>query len=168
MEYTTTLANGTDVTVYGTIEQIIAQLQVVNPAVLLSPDPVPDSHFRASDAGRDRPAYEYAFDPVAIECPSPLSEADVPEIKKGITYLRKLKGVITMRDQAVCSRVSCAWDSAILVCGHPNGDDVKIREWGVVADAAELVLQKCHAHRKVSGQVRDRGHMWYSVGHLKC
>ncbi|KAL2688959.1 hypothetical protein Neosp_003009 [[Neocosmospora] mangrovei] len=63
-------------------------------------------------------------------------------IRKGIEYLRKVKGK-PVNDPGKCGRVSCSENSGIYWCNSASGKKT-LNSFGSVADGAQAVHNKCY------------------------
>ncbi|KAM6536093.1 Hypothetical protein NCS54_00473500 [Fusarium falciforme] len=62
-------------------------------------------------------------------------------IRKGIEYLRKVKGK-PVNDPGKCGRVSCSYNSGIYWCNTSSGKKT-LNSFGSIADGAQAVHDKC-------------------------
>ncbi|KAK0747638.1 hypothetical protein B0T21DRAFT_354791, partial [Apiosordaria backusii] len=78
--------------------------------------------------------------------------AEITNIRKGADYLYHLPDKARIGPGPNhCDRVSCSWNSGIFLCN--NNPSTKEMEWKQIADAAELLLDKCGDDGVVKGQV---------------
>ncbi|KAK1829440.1 hypothetical protein QBC39DRAFT_287346 [Podospora conica] len=98
----------------GTVQEVIAQAQAINP--------------------------DFALQEVKF-CNN-FGGAGVDYIREGTRYLKRLSGQANMRaGPRVCSRVSCSYDSAIYLCNDNNG--AKSVTWDGVANSAYHITEIC-------------------------
>lgn len=104
-------------TLNGTVQEVIAQAQAINPGFALQevgPKPAPEAAKlrRGGSLSRRGPLSRRGVD----FCLN-FGNADVDAILEGVDYLHRLGGSANMRaGPRVCSRVSCSWNSAIYLC----------------------------------------------------
>ncbi|KAK0659443.1 hypothetical protein QBC41DRAFT_287152 [Cercophora samala] len=131
---------GATVTVTGTIEEAIAQMDASYPGwnetfqAHLPPPPTVDSNVVTLAALEDPESY--------ICKVNQWKEAGQLSILRGIEYLRSLTGSAKNGPgPGECGRVSCSWTSAIWWCN--DNDTEKEVGWNDIADGALYILQKC-------------------------
>lgn len=104
-------------TLNGTVQEVIAQAQAINPGFALQevgPKPAPEAVKlrRGGSLSRRGPLSRRG-----VEFCLNFGNADVDAILEGVDYLHRLGGSANMRaGPRVCSRVSCSWNSAIYLC----------------------------------------------------
>ncbi|KAK2608901.1 hypothetical protein QQS21_002614 [Conoideocrella luteorostrata] len=70
--------------------------------------------------------------------------ARMDAVMNGIDHLRSVSGKPGSRaGPKMCGRVSCSYDSAIWWC-NDNEHEIELRSYGLIADAAEAIRQKCY------------------------
>ncbi|KAK4197250.1 hypothetical protein QBC40DRAFT_181512 [Triangularia verruculosa] len=147
---------GATVTVTGTIEEAIAQMEASYPGwnatfqAQLPPIPADDGDGASlvSTAGLE--------DPAKYDCNVDYKKATTLTIVWGINYLRGVPGTAKNGPGPNnCGRVSCSWNSAIYWCN--DNDDDKELQWNDIADAASATKNKCKYNR--GHDVKGRGSM---------
>ncbi|KAK3494250.1 uncharacterized protein B0T23DRAFT_104128 [Neurospora hispaniola] len=106
---------------------------------------------------RDQATYKGPYTYTTHYCGAPRSWATLSAIHDGVSYLYGLKGQPRLGANK-CSRVSCSWNSAIVVC-NDNNHDITLRSWGSVAEAASFVTSKCFKY--MGGQTRIGGQVYF-------
>ncbi|KAK1526597.1 hypothetical protein CPAR01_13125 [Colletotrichum paranaense] len=146
----------------GTVEQVLAELQVINSNYAEDFDldfelPSPAVHKRND------------FDSAAFACNVTKAMADQSIIAKGSKYLRGVKGKPHHPPGPnTCARVSCSWKSAIWWCNHAQTPR-ELDSFGVIADGTDHIIQVC----KINGEWID-GQTWHKdkwsviVGRADC
>ncbi|KAK4179556.1 hypothetical protein QBC36DRAFT_179820 [Triangularia setosa] len=149
--------SGATVTVTGTIQEAIAQMEASYPGwnatfqAHLPPPPTIGGFNSISAAALE--------DPESYICKvNQWKEAGQLSIVWGIEYLRGLTGSAKNGPgPGECGRVSCSWGSAIWWCN--DNDTEKEVEWSQIADGAVYISQKCSRDSQyVKGQAfyKDR------------
>ncbi|KAK4199942.1 hypothetical protein QBC40DRAFT_175094 [Triangularia verruculosa] len=153
------------VTVTGTVEDAIAQMEALYPGWNQTfqsqlPPLVGDP---GQDDGReeDTVLYSVAEKPESVLCDIEGRNANRYYIDAGIRYLRGLEGTTKPKNgpgPGNCGCVSCSWNAAIFWCNDSDSD--KEVTWGGIADGAQVVNDKCKFNPKnmyVRGQVSYKG-----------
>ncbi|KAM7215774.1 hypothetical protein V8F06_008884 [Rhypophila decipiens] len=133
--------NGTSVEISGTIQDVIAELDKINPNYL-------EQQFKA-DENDARLTITQKRDNRIIYNPRPHEwyPADPYEIKGGITYLHTIHGRPgSSARPGTCGRVSCSWNSAIWWC-NDNDKPMSLDSFGVIADCASEIVDICRQPR---------------------
>ncbi|KAK4174394.1 hypothetical protein QBC36DRAFT_357655 [Triangularia setosa] len=145
--------NGKKVTVNGTIQEAIAQMDAGYPGWHRT--------FEAqlhTDTNNSAPILAAAAEePESYDCDIDGDAASQYRIGQGITYLRGLSGTAKNGPgPGNCGRVSCAYNAAIYWCNE-NGFEKEV-QWGQIADGGEFVYHNCSTQDwqgvgKAKGQV---------------
>ncbi|KAK0658299.1 hypothetical protein QBC41DRAFT_308244 [Cercophora samala] len=143
------VSNGT-VTVTGTVEDAIAQMEVLYPGWNQTfqsrlPPPATDDE----DDTEDGMVYAAADELESFNCNIEGDKIGRSVILTGISYLRGLEGTTKPKNgpgPGNCGRVSCSWNGAIFWCNDNNVD--KEVTWGGIADGAQIVADKCRLNPK--------------------
>lgn len=107
LDWEVEVSPGKIATLNGTVQEVIAQAQAINPGFALQEiGPEPVKKRRRGPLSRREVKFCNNF-----------GAADVGAILEGVSYLRRLGGSANMKaGPRVCSRVSCSYDSAIYLC----------------------------------------------------
>ncbi|KAK3505401.1 hypothetical protein B0T13DRAFT_456302 [Neurospora crassa] len=108
-------------------------------------------------ADRDQATYRGPYTYTTHYCGAPRTWATLSAIHDGQSYLYGLKGQPRLGANK-CSRVSCSWNSAIVVC-NDNNHDITLRSWGSIAEAASFLTGKCFKY--MGGQTRIGGQVFF-------
>ncbi|KAF4780808.1 hypothetical protein HER10_EVM0002767 [Colletotrichum scovillei] len=146
----------------GTVEQVLAELQVINPNYAEDFDldfelPSPAVHKRND------------FDSAAFACNVTKAMADQSIIVKGSKYLRGVKGKpYHPPGPNTCARVSCSWKSAIWWCNHAQNSR-ELDSFGVIADGTDHIIQVCKTNGEwIDGQTWHKDKWSVIVGRADC
>ncbi|KAJ0323938.1 hypothetical protein COL5a_008054 [Colletotrichum fioriniae] len=146
----------------GTVEQVLAELQAINPnyAQDFNLDfelPSPAVHKRND------------FDSAAFACNVTKAMADQNIIVKGAKYLRGVKGKpYHPPGPKTCARVSCSWKSAIWWCNHAQTSR-ELDSYALIADGTDHIIQVCKTNGEwIDGQTWHKDNWSVVVGRDNC
>ncbi|KAL0474013.1 hypothetical protein QR685DRAFT_470459 [Neurospora intermedia] len=130
-----------------------------NTSSLETRNPVADPGYNGAEPDRngDKATYNGPYTYTTHYCGAPRTWATVSAIHDGESYLYGLQGQPRLAANK-CSRVSCSWNSAIVVC-NDNNHDITLRSWGSIAEAAYFLTGKCFKY--MGGQTRIGGQVFF-------
>ncbi|PVH88222.1 hypothetical protein DL98DRAFT_508926 [Cadophora sp. DSE1049] len=141
--------NGEQVTGHGSIEQIFAQQAAKNPNFVI-PEPI------AADKSELVPRYKTNTN--CIPVPHQNWKGTSPSfIRDGIKYLNGVTNFCTVWAKS-CSRVSCSYDSAIIVCNDSFVHHHHSCKY--IASYAQDILDKCSVYTREDKTWRVGGQEW--------
>ncbi|KAK4446609.1 hypothetical protein QBC34DRAFT_382959 [Podospora aff. communis PSN243] len=147
--------NGEYINVTGTVEEMIAHLNTINPDYEKNVLAAANMTQLAMGAGEHKKTGELEDGESWHTCFQQWPEAWAKRIYEGIVYLDGIEGVPTMdAGPGNCQRVSCSYDSAIYWC-NDNLVPLTLQAWRDVAWGAYIIYRQCRdaTRDKTSGQV---------------
>ncbi|KAK1832316.1 hypothetical protein QBC39DRAFT_73368 [Podospora conica] len=139
------VAPGQVETLTGTVQEVVAKAKAINPNFVLPPaaespgsSDAPLSRVKRALLDR-RGEVKFCWNSDAFWW------AEVPHIYSGLQYLRSLhKGKVTLgAGPRVCSRVSCSYNTAIMLCNDNNHALTLNGGWDSVANSAQTIMNVC-------------------------
>ncbi|KAK4199256.1 hypothetical protein QBC40DRAFT_203085, partial [Triangularia verruculosa] len=155
-----TAPDSTTVTVNGTIQEAIAQMEASYPGWNAT------YHARLMENSLLAPTRTSPMNAVLTETPYTFScktdsnlMPETSDIAVGIAYLRRQPGTAKNGPGPnECGRVSCSYDAAILWCNDNTYE--KEVQWNAIADGAQFVCDKCRVKKGTDATTEE----WYVNG----
>ncbi|KAK7756191.1 hypothetical protein SLS62_001784 [Diatrype stigma] len=138
---------GPNVTLSGTLEKIVAQINATNPEYFLSNETSNDSvsgHGASKGGNQEGPVYCH------LGTPNPASLAPIEE---AVSYLERLKGgCIAPAGPGYCGKISCSYDSAVWWCNDRLEPAYYPCKW--FAPYTQRIIDRCKQEltQEVEGQ----------------
>ncbi|TDZ31475.1 hypothetical protein C8035_v001348 [Colletotrichum spinosum] len=136
---------GDHITLNGTVQQVVAQLNESNPMVIQAwhLESAVEAQLAAHAAER-RAAADSPYDRERLQCNMPrFDKGKVNAMAEGIAYLKDVKGKpVNGPGPGMCGRVSCSWQTSIWWC-NDDGVTKELESFSVIAYGAQMVYDYC-------------------------
>ena len=151
--------NGETMTLNGTIQEVMAQIEDINPGFtaeinkqIAMSNAAADADADVGPRGEDDAWRERKV--AKKDCMGNAGRCLKNRLLEGVEYLYKVPKNKARLEARGCTRVSCSWDAAIFMCWEPFKGAPKVYEqpWWYVGDYAKgIALEWCPTSRSDSG-----------------